>query len=90
MFAFGGIEVIGITASEAQNPEKRFRKRSTAKPLRILLFYVLTPVYPDVSSPWNQIGHNGSPFADFRETGISLYAANILEPGGDHRSRFCH
>ncbi len=29
MFAFGGIEVIGITASEAQNRKKPFRKRST-------------------------------------------------------------
>ncbi len=29
MFAFGGIELIGMTAAEAENPEKVFHKRST-------------------------------------------------------------
>ncbi|EGT3622484.1 MULTISPECIES: amino acid permease [Morganella] len=78
MFAFGGIEVIGITASEAQNPEKTIPKAINAVPLRILLFYVLTLFILMCIFPWNQIGHNGSPFVQIFEKLNISYAANIL------------
>ena len=42
VFAFGGIEIIGITAGEAQDPRRTIPKAINAVPLRILLFYVLT------------------------------------------------
>ena len=42
MFAFGGIEIIGITAGEAKDPQRVIPKAINAVPLRILLFYVLT------------------------------------------------
>ncbi|AKH62665.1 MULTISPECIES: amino acid permease [Photorhabdus] len=78
MFAFGGIEVIGITASEAKNPEKTIPKAINAVPFRILLFYVLTLFILMCIYPWNQIGQEGSPFVQiFSSLGINS-AANIL------------
>ncbi|MDX7990107.1 amino acid permease [Xenorhabdus littoralis] len=78
MFAFGGIEVIGITASEAKNPEKSIPRAINAVPFRILLFYVLTLFVLMCIYPWNQIGQNGSPFVQiFSSLGIDS-AANIL------------
>ncbi|OTA17003.1 amino acid transporter [Xenorhabdus vietnamensis] len=78
MFAFGGIEVIGITASEAKNPEKTIPKAINAVPFRILIFYVLTLCILMSIYPWNQITPNTSPFVQiFSNLGISS-AANIL------------
>ncbi|OKP03876.1 amino acid permease [Xenorhabdus eapokensis] len=78
MFAFGGIEVIGITASEAKNPEKSIPRAINAVPFRILLFYVLTLFVLMCIYPWNQVGQNGSPFVQiFSSLGIDS-AANIL------------
>ncbi|PHM39071.1 amino acid transporter [Xenorhabdus mauleonii] len=78
MFAFGGIEVIGITASEAKNPEKTIPKAINAVPFRILIFYVLTLCILMCIYPWNQIGQDGSPFVQiFSNLGINS-AANIL------------
>ncbi len=78
MFAFGGIEVIGITASEAKNPEKTIPKAINAVPFRILIFYVLTLCILMSIYPWNQIGQEGSPFVQiFSNLGINS-AANIL------------
>ncbi|MCK1142105.1 amino acid permease [Providencia stuartii] len=78
MFAFGGIEVIGITASEAKNPDVTIPRAINAVPIRILLFYVLTLFVLMCIYPWNQIGQQGSPFVQiFDSLGISS-AANIL------------
>ncbi|MDC9582546.1 amino acid permease [Xenorhabdus sp. PR6a] len=78
MFAFGGIEVIGITASEAKNPEQSIPRAINAVPFRILLFYVLTLFVLMCIYPWNQVGQNGSPFVQiFSSFGID-FAANIL------------
>ncbi|MBU3893544.1 amino acid permease [Serratia rhizosphaerae] len=78
MFAFGGIEIIGITASEAKDPAKVLPKAINAVPLRILLFYVLTLMVLMAIYPWNSIGQNGSPFVEiFSSLGIES-AANLL------------
>lgn len=42
MFAFGGVEMIGITAGEARDPKRVLPKAINSVPLRILLFYILT------------------------------------------------
>ncbi|MFP3547633.1 amino acid permease, partial [Rhizobium sp. SIMBA_035] len=42
MFAFGGIETIGITAGEAADPKKVIPQAVNTVPVRVLLFYVLT------------------------------------------------
>ncbi|CDL82157.1 amino acid permease [Xenorhabdus szentirmaii] len=78
MFAFGGIEVIGITASEAKNPEKTIPKAINAVPLRILIFYVLTLCILMSIYPWDQIGQDGSPFVKIFSNLGNNTAANIL------------
>ncbi|MBT2370731.1 amino acid permease [Pseudomonas fluorescens] len=78
MFAFGGIEIIGITAGEAQDPQRVIPKAINAVPLRILLFYVLTLFVLMAIYPWPQIGSQGSPFVQiFSNLGIGS-AATIL------------
>ena len=78
MFAFGGIEIIGITAGEARNPKRVIPRAINAVPLRILLFYVLTLFVLMSLYPWQQIGSQGSPFVQiFDHLGISS-AATVL------------
>ncbi|WP_085708747.1 MULTISPECIES: amino acid permease [unclassified Pseudomonas] len=78
MFAFGGIEIIGVTAGEAKDPHRVLPKAINAVPMRILLFYVLTMLVLMSIFPWQQIGSQGSPFVQiFDHLGISS-AATIL------------
>lgn len=78
MFAFGGIEIIGVTAGEAKDPHRVLPKAINAVPMRILLFYVLTMLVLMSIFPWQQIGSKGSPFVQiFDHLGISS-AATIL------------
>jgi len=78
MFAFGGIEIIGVTAGEAKDPHRVLPKAINAVPMRILLFYVLTMLVLMSIFPWQQIGSQGSPFVQiFDHLGITS-AATIL------------
>ncbi|TCM66650.1 histidine:proton symporter (AAT family) [Acinetobacter calcoaceticus] len=78
VFAFGGIEIIGITAGESEDPKTSIPKAINAVPMRILLFYVLTIFVLMSIFPWNQIGSQGSPFVQiFQSLGIES-AATIL------------
>jgi len=78
MFAFSGIEIIGVTAGEAKDPQHVLPRAINAVPLRILLFYVLTMFVLMSIFPWQQIGSQGSPFVQiFDNLGISS-AATIL------------
>ena len=76
MFAFGGVEIIGVTAGEAQNPKKVIPAAINSVPLRILLFYVLTLGVIMCILPWNQITSDVSPFvAIFDSVGFTAAAA---------------
>nr|CBX72620.1 proline-specific permease proY [Yersinia enterocolitica W22703] len=78
MFAYGGIEIIGITAGEAEDPKKSIPKAINSVPWRILMFYVGTLFVIMSIYPWNQVGTNGSPFVlTFQHMGITV-AAGIL------------
>jgi histidine transporter len=78
MFAYGGVEIIGITGGEAKDPEVVLPKAINAVPARILLFYVLTMVILMAVFPWNGIDGKGSPFVQiFSGLGIKS-AATIL------------
>jgi len=78
MFAFGGIEVIGITAGEAKDPQRMIPKAINSVPLRILIFYVLTLLILLTLAPWSSIGSHGSPFVQiFSSLGIDS-AATVL------------
>lgn len=76
MFAFGGIEVIGVTAGEAKNPNKVIPKAINSVPLRVLLFYVLTLGVIMSITPWDEITGERSPFVSiFESMGFQAAAA---------------
>lgn len=78
MFAFGGVEAVGIAAGEADNPKVSIPKAINTLPVRILLFYVLTLTVIMSLYPWNEITGETSPFVQiFEGLGIGA-AAHIL------------
>ncbi|GAA4478072.1 amino acid permease [Rhodococcus olei] len=78
MFAFGGTEIIGITAGEAENPERTIPRAINTVPVRIIVFYVLTLAVIMAINPWQSIGSEGSPFVQiFQSLGIGP-AATVL------------
>ncbi|RID82211.1 amino acid permease [Peribacillus asahii] len=76
--AYQGVELIGITAGEAKNPQKTITKAIQTIIWRILVFYigaifVIVTVYP-----WDQLDELGSPFVStFAKVGITA-AAGII------------
>ena len=78
MFSFGGIELIGITAGEAENPDKTIPRAIHQVIYRILIFYVGTMLVLMTLWPWNEVGMEASPFVQiFDNMGIPA-AAHIL------------
>lgn len=78
MFAFGGIEIIGLTAAEAQQPEKNIPRAINSVPSRILIFYVGTMFVLMSIYPWNEITGASSPLVQiFGSIGVSS-AAHVL------------
>jgi histidine transporter len=76
MFAFGGTEIIGVTAGEAESPEKTIPSAVNSIPLRIILFYVLTLAVIMSITPWQDIDASGSPFVEiFAGVGLKSAAA---------------
>lgn len=61
-FAFGGVELIGITAGEAENPDKTIPKAINQVLYRIIIFYVGSMFVLVTLFPWDQVGMEGSPF----------------------------
>ena len=77
-FAFGGVELIGITAGEAENPDKTIPKAINQVLYRIIIFYVGSMLVLVTLFPWKQVGMEGSPFVlIFDKLGIPA-AAHIL------------
>jgi aromatic amino acid transport protein AroP len=68
MFSFGGLELIGITAAEAERPEKTIPKATNQVIYRILIFYVGALVILFSLSPWKNITTDSSPFVMVFET----------------------
>ena len=62
MFSFGGVELIGITAGEADNPSHTIPKAINQVVYRILIFYVGAIFVILCIFPWDGIGTAGSPF----------------------------
>lgn len=78
MFAFLGIEMIGVTAGEVKNPEKSLARAVNSVFWRILIFYVGALFVIMSIYPWDQIGTQGSPFVlTFEKIGIGQ-AAGII------------
>ncbi|MDG2531549.1 amino acid permease [Caulobacter endophyticus] len=78
MFAYLGIEMIGLTAGEAQNPQETLPKAFKSVFWRIALFYVGALLVILSLYPWNEVGVNGSPFVlTFERLGVHT-AAGII------------
>ena len=62
MFSFGGLELVGITAAEADNPQKSIPKATNQVIYRILLFYIGSLTILLSLYPWGKVVEGGSPF----------------------------
>ena len=61
-FAFLGVELVGVTAGEAENPQKVLPSAINAVVWRILIFYIGALVVIMSLVPWNQLDPKQSPF----------------------------
>jgi amino acid transporter, AAT family len=78
VFAFGGIETIGMAAGEAADPARNIPRAVNSVLWRILIFYVGALIVIMAIYPWNQLGTQGSPFVTtFAKLGIQQ-AAGII------------
>lgn len=78
VFAFVGIELVGLTAGETENPEKVIPKAINNIPVRVLLFYIGALLVIMSIYPWDVINPSESPFVQvFVAVGI-VGAASII------------
>lgn len=78
VFAFVGIELVGLTAGETENPKKVIPQAINNIPIRILIFYVGALIVIMSVYPWNAIVPTESPFVQvFSAMGI-VAAASII------------
>jgi len=78
VFAFAGVELVGLTAGETEDPERVIPKAINNIPIRILIFYVGALVVIMSIYPWNAINPLESPFVQvFVAVGI-VAAAGIV------------
>lgn len=78
IFAFVGVELVGVTAAETANPQKNIPAAINKIPIRILLFYVGAIFVILCINPWTQINASSSPFVQvFSLAGIPI-AAGII------------
>ncbi|MDF2505982.1 amino acid permease [Clostridium sp.] len=78
VFAFTGIELVGLTAGETENPEYVIPKAINNIPIRIIIFYIGALIVIMSIYPWNSINPAKSPFVQvFAAVGI-VAAASII------------
>ncbi|ACD22506.1 MULTISPECIES: amino acid permease [Clostridium] len=78
VFAFTGIELVGLTAGETENPEYVIPKAINNIPIRIIIFYIGALTVIMSIYPWNSINPDKSPFVQvFAAVGIAA-AASIV------------
>jgi amino acid transporter, AAT family len=81
--SYMGVEVIAVTAGEAEHPETSIPRAMRTMVLRLIIFYILAITVMLMMTPWNQIGEGGrgitgSPFVRaFAAIGIP-YAAGLM------------
>lgn len=78
VFAYVGIEMIGLSAGEAEEPKKTIPMAIDSLAWRILIFYggalfVILAIFP-----WNEVGNQGSPFVTMFERIGLREAAGIV------------
>ncbi|MBJ7222893.1 MULTISPECIES: amino acid permease [unclassified Brenneria] len=62
MFSFGGLELVGITAAEADDPQKSIPRATNQVIYRILIFYIGSLTILLSLYPWGKVVEGGSPF----------------------------
>jgi len=78
VFAFVGIELVGLTAGETENPLKVIPQAINNIPIRIIIFYLGALIVIMSIYPWNAINPAESPFVQvFVAVGIAA-AAGII------------
>jgi amino acid transporter, AAT family len=80
--SYMGVEIIAVTAGEAENPEKSIPRAMRTIVFRLILFYVLAITIMLAMTPWNHAGSGtgitGSPFVTaFSAVGVP-YVASIM------------
>jgi len=78
VFAFTGIELVGLTAGETENPERVIPKAINNIPIRIILFYIGALLIIMSIYPWTTISPDKSPFVQvFSAVGIAAAATVV-------------
>ncbi len=78
VFAFVGMELVGTTSAEAENPAKNLPRAINAIPVRIMVFYILALLAIMVVTPWTHVNPDKSPFVNmFTLLGIPIAASLI-------------
>jgi L-asparagine transporter-like permease len=77
VFSFFGVEVVAVTAGEAQNPEKTIPRALRTVFWRLSLFYVCAIALVVGLVPWPKVGIDVSPFVRAFET-VGLPAASSI------------
>lgn len=78
MFSFGGLELVGITAAEAENPKVSIPKATNQVVYRILIFYIGSLLVLLSLYPWTQVVKGESPFVLIFHNLDNFLIANIL------------
>jgi D-serine/D-alanine/glycine transporter len=78
VFAFVGVELVGVSAAETSDPKKNIPSAINKIPMRILFFYVGAIIIILSINPWEQLSATSSPFVStFSLVGIPV-AAGII------------
>jgi AAT family amino acid transporter/D-serine/D-alanine/glycine transporter len=78
MFAYSGVELIGVTAGEAQNPAVVLPRATNGITARILIFYLGALIIIMALVPWTELSPTVSPFVFvFGKLGVPGAAAII-------------
>lgn len=80
VFSFGGIETLGMTAGEADDPSRSIARAVNTVPFRILLFYVAALAVIMSIIPWTEVTGETSPF-------VEVFAALDI-PAAEHIMNF--
>ncbi len=78
LFAYVGIEMIGLSAGEAENPSRTIPMAIDSLAWRILIFYVGALFVILAIFPWHQVGQQGSPFVAMFESMGLREAAGVI------------
>jgi amino acid transporter, AAT family len=76
--SYMGVEIIAVTAGEAQHPEVTIPRAMRNIVYRLIGFYVLAIAIMVTMVPWNQTGSSGSPFVTAFAAAHIPFAAAIM------------